>query len=134
MTNAEAKKINSIYSELIQIANKLGCTVLTDEPLKNHTSFKIGGPADLFIYANNTESLKVILNIIHKENMPFFILGNGTNLLVSDTGFRGIVLNLTKNHEKIIIETCPLILDRFLAPENFLKNITKCRGNCTFDD
>ncbi len=104
MTNAEAKKINSIYSELIQIANKLGCTVLTDEPLKNHTSFKIGGPADLFIYANNTESLKVILNIIHKKNIPFFILGNGTNLLVSDTGFRGIVLNLTKNHEKIIIE------------------------------
>ena len=93
-----------MYSEIIQVANKLGCTVLLDEPLKNHTSFKVGGPADLFIYINSTESLKIILNIIHKKNIPFFILGNGTNLLVSDTGFRGIVLSLIKNHEKLIIE------------------------------
>lgn len=93
-----------MYSEIIQLANKLNCTVLQNEELKKHTSFKVGGPADLFIYINNTKSLKLILNEINKKNIPFFILGNGTNLLVSDEGFRGIVLTLIKDREKLLIE------------------------------
>ena len=83
-----------IYKNLIDISKKLSCTVLLNESMKKHTSFKIGGDADVFIYVNNIESLKIILGLITTENIPYFIIGNGTNLLVSDDGFRGVVLNL----------------------------------------
>ena len=83
-----------IYKNLIDISKKLSCTVLLNESMKKHTSFKIGGDADVFIYVNNIESLKIILGLITTENIPYFIIGNGTNLLVADDGFRGIVLNL----------------------------------------
>lgn len=83
-----------IYKNLIDISKKLSCTVLLNESMKKHTSFKIGGNADVFIYVNNIESLKIILGLITTENIPYFIIGNGTNLLVADDGFRGVVLNL----------------------------------------
>ena len=67
--------------------------------MKNHTSFKIGGPADLFIYINNENSLKIIIKKLNATNLPFFILGNGSNLLVSDEGYRGVVLSLSKSEK-----------------------------------
>lgn len=67
--------------------------------MKNHTSFKIGGPADLFIYINNENSLKTIIKKLNATNLPFFILGNGSNLLVSDEGYRGVVLSLSKSEK-----------------------------------
>lgn len=69
--------------------------------MKSHTSFKIGGPADLFIYINNENSLKIIIKELNALNIPFFIIGNGSNLLVSDEGYRGVVLSLSKS-EKIL--------------------------------
>ena len=69
--------------------------------MKNHTSFKIGGPTDLFIYINNENSLKIIIKELNALNIPFFIIGNGSNLLVSDEGYRGVVLSLSKS-EKIL--------------------------------
>ena len=92
-----------IYKNLIDISKKLSCTVLLNESMKKHTSFKIGGDADVFIYVNNIESLKIILGLITTENIPYFIIGNGTNLLVSDDGFRGIVLNLQHGLKNIEI-------------------------------
>lgn len=93
-----------MYSDIIKLCNNLGCTAISSEPLKNHTSFKIGGPADLFVYVNDIDNLKIILSYINKQNIPFFILGNGTNVLASDDGFRGIVINLTKIKNKLTIE------------------------------
>ena len=92
-----------IYKNLIDISKKLSCTVLLNESMKKHTSFKIGGDADVFIYVNNIESLKIILGLITTENIPYFIIGNGTNLLVSDDGFRGIVVNLQHGLKNIEI-------------------------------
>ena len=92
-----------IYKNLIDISKKLSCTVLLNESMKKHTSFKIGGTADVFIYVNNIESLKIILGLITTENIPYFIIGNGTNLLVADDGFRGVVLNLQHGLKKIEI-------------------------------
>ncbi len=103
--------INSIYSEITECASKLGCTTLLGESLKKHTSFKIGGPADVFIYINNLNSAKVLINLINKKIVPFFILGNGTNLLVSDEGYRGIILSFAK-------------CEKFLNLEN--ENIISC--------
>jgi len=72
-----------------------------NEPLKNHTSLRIGGPADIFCTPGNIEDLKKIVSISKECNIPFWIVGNGTNLLVLDNGIRGLVINLNKGFKKI---------------------------------
>ena len=81
-----------------------------DEPMKKHTSFKIGGNADFFVTAKNEEILKTTLKIAKKYDIPLTVIGNGTNLLVSDNGIRGITLKMAledieikKEKEKAII-------------------------------
>lgn len=78
--------------------------MLENELLSKHTSFKIGGPADLFIYINNEQNLSDILKLFNLNNIPFFVLGNGSNLLVSDTGFRGVIIVLDHNFKNIKLD------------------------------
>jgi UDP-N-acetylmuramate dehydrogenase len=80
--------------------------------MKTHTSFKIGGPADFFIILNTIEELKKVKDFVKKNNIPFLIVGNGSNLLVRDKGIRGIVaklkfdkLNIDKENEKVIVSS-----------------------------
>ena len=75
--------------------------VLLDEPMKKHTSFKVGGVADFFIKVKNIEQLKKILEFAKINKIPINIIGNGTNLLVKDNGVRGIVLKLDFKEIKI---------------------------------
>ena len=72
-----------------------------DEPLKNHTSLRIGGPADVFCSPGNIEDLKKVVSISKKYNIPLWVIGNGTNLLILDSGIRGLVINLNKSFKKI---------------------------------
>lgn len=72
-----------------------------NEPMKNHTSFKIGGPADFFVQVDTVEELKKVLEFAKKENIKITILGNGSNVLVLDEGIRGIVIKLNFNNVKI---------------------------------
>jgi len=68
-----------------------------NEPMKNHTTFKVGGPADCYIYPNGEGFLSFCVNILNKakeSQIPVFILGGGANIVVSDKGFRGIVLDM----------------------------------------
>lgn len=65
-----------------------------NEPMKCHTTFKIGGNADLFVCVKNKEQLKEVLKITREENIPLFVLGLGSNLLVSDKGIEGVVVSL----------------------------------------
>ena len=78
-----------INQELLKIVDK--SDILIDEPMTKHTSFKVGGKADYFVTIRNTDILKKIQKLVKKENIPFFIIGNGSNLLVLDKGIRGIV-------------------------------------------
>ena len=71
-----------------------GIKIKKDEPMKNHTSFKIGGCADYFAECSSIEELKIIIKKAKQLNMPFFILGKGSNLLVSDKGVEGVVICL----------------------------------------
>src|SRR4030042_3660367 len=64
------------------------------EPLKNHTTFKIGGRAEFFAEPYDTENLKLLLKKIKQYKMPFYILGAGSNVLVSDKGLKGVVIHL----------------------------------------
>ena len=78
--------------------------VLVKEPMASHTTFRIGGPADYFVLPETTEELAAVLKICKEEKVPYFILGNGSNLLVGDQGFRGVVIQLYKNFDGIKIE------------------------------
>ncbi|MFW6266290.1 MAG: UDP-N-acetylmuramate dehydrogenase [Halanaerobiales bacterium] len=64
--------------------------------LSKYTSFKIGGPADIFITPYTIESLKKAIHLINKENIPYFVLGSGSNIIVSDRGYRGIIIYTAK--------------------------------------
>lgn len=66
----------------------------TDEVMAPYTSIKIGGPCKIMIFPEKEESLLEVLNFLEKESIPFFILGGGSKLLVSDKGFEGVVINL----------------------------------------
>ena len=78
--------------------------VLTNEPMSRHTTFRIGGPADLFLLPNTVEEIKKIREICIQEQESYFILGNGSNLLVSDSGFRGVIIQTYRNLAQIQVE------------------------------
>jgi UDP-N-acetylmuramate dehydrogenase len=73
-----------------------GVRARRDEPLARHTSFRIGGPADLFVEALSVREVEAVLRTCVTWDLPAFFLGGGTNLLVSDRGVRGLVLKLGK--------------------------------------
>ena len=68
-----------------------------NEPMKNHTTFKIGGNADVFIIAKSEDSLLSILLLCKEYNIPFYVIGAGSNLLVGDKGIRGAVIKYSSN-------------------------------------
>ena len=72
-----------------------------NEPMNKHTSFKVGGPARYFVKAESLDDLKKALDLAREKGIPFFILGNGTNLLVSDKGFDGLVITLAGDFSSI---------------------------------
>lgn len=78
--------------------------VLADEPMNRHTTFRIGGPADLFVLPETPEEIAGVLKICREEGQPYFILGNGSNLLVSDRGYRGVIVQMFRNRGEITVE------------------------------
>lgn len=78
--------------------------VKTDESMKRHTTFRIGGPADYFLMPSSPKEVKGIIEICKEESLPYFILGNGSNLLVSDEGYRGVIIQLYRNYGDISVE------------------------------
>jgi UDP-N-acetylmuramate dehydrogenase len=68
--------------------------VLVGEPMKRHTTFQAGGPADYFVEPQTEEELRALICLLRKEQTPFYILGNGSNLLVSDQGYRGVIISM----------------------------------------
>ncbi|EDS78616.1 UDP-N-acetylenolpyruvoylglucosamine reductase [Clostridium botulinum C str. Eklund] len=83
--------------------------------MKNYTSFKVGGPADIFVTPNSYEKVKGVISICKENRIPYFILGNGSNVLVRDGGIRGVVISFNKlsnihsEGEKIIADSGALL-------------------------
>lgn len=94
-----------------KIENKF-CTCLgsdnvkLQEPMSKHTTFRIGGPADFYLCPHSTKEVQQTVQICKEENLPYFILGNGSNLLVSDKGYRGAIIQLWKNFSDISVKDC----------------------------
>ena len=70
--------------------------IMINEDMKNHIYFKVGGPADIFLTPKSIEQLSETVKICKQNNIPYLIIGNGSNLLVKDGGIRGVVITLTK--------------------------------------
>jgi UDP-N-acetylmuramate dehydrogenase len=77
--------------------------VLVNEPLANHTTMKMGGPADLFIEPSSIENLEKTMKIIRENNVPWRAIGRGSNLLVSDAGIEGALIKLGKGLDHLEI-------------------------------
>ena len=88
-----------VYNDLLKIVNEEDIKI--DEPMKKHTNFKIGGNADVFVIAKNIEEIKCVIKFSKENNILLTILGNGSNVLVSDKGIRGIVLQVGTKEIKI---------------------------------
>lgn len=78
--------------------------ILIDEPMAKHTSFKIGGKADAFIVVNTVDELSNLLKVLTEKNAEYLLVGNGSDLLVSDSGYPGIVIKLAGQFETISFE------------------------------
>ena len=74
------------------------------EPMAGHTTFRIGGPADCFLQIENEEQLKGVQRYLNMVEVPYFVLGNGSNLLVNDNGFRGIILQIGPRMSEIVVK------------------------------
>nr|WP_191991775.1 UDP-N-acetylmuramate dehydrogenase [Bacillus aerolatus] len=79
-------------------------TVKENEPLANHTTMKIGGPADLFIEPSSIEKVKAVMELVKKYQLPWRAIGRGSNLLVSDKGVPGVVIKLSKGLDHLFID------------------------------
>lgn len=78
--------------------------VLEQEPMARHTTFRIGGPADYFVELGSIEQIRAATQVCREENLPWFVLGRGSNLLVSDKGYRGVILSIYKDFQKTEIQ------------------------------
>lgn len=88
----EALNLMDIFETLVSMTGEKN--VLLNEPMKNHTSFRTGGAADIFVSPDGKDSLKEIVKLFKEKNIPFYIFGNGSNMLVSDRGIEGAVIHI----------------------------------------
>ncbi len=90
--------------------------LLEAEPMAKHTTFRVGGPADWFAYIENVEMLQKVIALCKQYEMPYYIIGNGSNVLVSDGGIRGVVLRLSGEFDEVILnESVPEGICRITA-------------------
>jgi UDP-N-acetylmuramate dehydrogenase len=91
-----------IYYKLAQL---LGAKdVLRDEPLNKHTTYKIGGVTDYFVTPRDIKSLRMTMSLCREYNLPYYIIGNGSNLLVGDKGFKGVMIQIFHNISEVKVE------------------------------
>ena len=90
---------NDLLEKLKDIAGE--SQVRTDEPMSSHTTFRIGGTADYFVMPSSVEELQAIIHLLKKSDIDYYVIGNGSNLLVGDKGFRGVIIQLSDAFDKV---------------------------------
>lgn len=78
-------------------------SIYCNEPMKRHTTFRVGGPADYFVEPENSKQIVELLSIANECHVPYIILGNGSNVLVSDKGYPGMVIHISAKMNQIMI-------------------------------
>ena len=84
--------------------------IYKEEPMKKHTTFRVGGNADYFVEPKTEEEVKNVVSLCKSEEMPYFILGNGSNLLVGDKGYRGVIIQICKEMNQIEVQGTSLLV------------------------
>ncbi|MBQ7385491.1 MAG: UDP-N-acetylmuramate dehydrogenase [Ruminococcus sp.] len=92
-----------MYNQFSKELDHLNIDYSRDVPMKEHTSFKIGGNAEFFITAKTTDELKAVISLCRENNIPYMLIGNGSNLLISDEGIKGAVIRLEGDFKNIIV-------------------------------
>ncbi len=99
-----------IERNIIDILTEAGCSVKENEAMMLHTSFKIGGPAELFVTVYSKEQLKTLLAVVKQNDIPLLLVGNGSNMLVRDEGIPGIVARLDGDFCRVTVgNDCELV-------------------------
>jgi len=120
-----------ILSDLVNIVGDEN--VAENEPMSKHTSFKIGGNADFFMTPRTVEQIKAIITYCVQNTIAYFVIGNGSNLLVSDDGYRGVIIQLydkfneikyANNGQKVIVKAQAGVMLGRLGNELMKKSIT----------
>lgn len=96
------KNTCNIYDKVVDIVGEEN--VHTDEPMSRHTTFRIGGNVDYFVKPGNADEVAAVIVVCREYNIPYFILGNGSNLLVSDDGYRGMIINIMDNMDSVTVD------------------------------
>ena len=96
------KNTCNIYDKVVDIVGEEN--EHTDEPMSRHTTFRIGGNADYFVKQGNADEVAAVIVVCREYNIPYFILGNGSNLLVSDDGYRGMIINIMDNMDSVTVD------------------------------
>ncbi len=135
------------YSIIYDYALNNGCEVYYNEPMSKHTSFKIGGNASVFAIPQSDEALVKLVDKCKKENVRFFILGNGSNMLVSDEGIDAVVILMCRENAEIklidgntikadagasLMKVCRFALDNSLSGMEFAFGIPGSTGGAVF--
>lgn len=134
------------FMAFTDLLREQGCVVFTDEPLKNHCSFRIGGKADYLLIPTSEAALLFALRQLREEGIPHLLLGNGSNVLFADEGFRGAVVKLagglTALREKnglvyceagvILSRLCQWALERSLSGLEFAFGIPGSVGGAVY--
>lgn len=96
-------KYDKLSPEIKSVIEKIAgeANVYYDEPMKKHTTFRIGGPAECFVTVGDRDTLKEIISFTRKNGIPVFLLGNGSNILVSDTGVKGLIIALSGEFNEV---------------------------------
>ncbi len=99
--------MNAVSDKLASIAGPEN--LMVNEPMRLHTTFRVGGPADYFVRPQTIDQLAALLAFCRENEQPCYVIGNGSNLLVSDEGYRGVIIQLFQNHDHIRVEGTRII-------------------------
>ncbi len=78
--------------------------ILTDEPMSKHTTFRVGGPARFYVMPENAEQIAGVIRLCREEGVPYYLIGNGSNLLVGDKGYNGVIIQIFRNMNEIRVD------------------------------
>lgn len=93
-----------VYEAYTRLAGSLQGTILADERMQRHTSYRIGGPAALYITCDSYADLRLVNGVLREEGVPWVIMGRGSNVLVSDEGYGGAVITLGKEFRRFALD------------------------------
>ena len=92
-----------LFNAVMALSGMIDTDVVEDERLARHTSYRIGGKADLFVTCHSYHALRRAVAVLDREQVPWVIIGKGSNLLVADAGYRGAVISLGREFQRTVV-------------------------------